>query len=73
MPGSKLSISTSAPNLFAISPKRFPNEPIDAQSTLSPMDKVLAMAASIPPVPDEDKINMSFWVAKTVLSRSVTL
>ena len=73
VPGSKLSISTSAPNLFAISPKRFPNDPIDAQITLSPTDNVLAIAASIAPVPDEDNINISFFVEKTNFNLSVTL
>ena len=71
-PGSKLSILTSAPYRDAISPNLSPKYPMLVQSTRSPGDSVLTMAASIAPVPEEVRMKRSPSVLKTRLSLSVT-
>ena len=72
VPQGNSSVTTSAPNTDAISPKRSPKEPAVAHITLSPGDRVLTIAASIAPVPDAVSTQTSFSVSNTCFSPSVT-
>ena len=58
-PAGNLSVVTSAPKISAICPNRSPKEPIVAQMTLSPGERVLTIAASIAPVPEEVRMKTS--------------
>ncbi len=72
VPHSNPSVVTSRPYRSEISAHRWPNAPISTTRILSPGECTLAMAASMPPVPEAVRVMTSPSVPKTSLRRTVT-